>query len=138
MRWRQKTFWWLRTSLRSRNGQRNMPQALRRNTIPKLTLLHVVNPKELEHCPDPDRIVQALEAKLQALLGPEASVPCTLRIESGRVVPAVLHTAEELEADVLVVGVRPALPVLSRFMWPNASEIVRESPCPVLTVAGAT
>ncbi len=100
----------------------------------KLTLLHVVNPKELEHCPDPDRIRQAMEAKLQALLGPEASVPCTLRIESGRVVPAVLHTAEELEADVLVVGVRPALPVLSRFMWPNASEIVRESPCPVLTV----
>lgn len=100
----------------------------------RLTLLHAVNPKELEHHPDRDLILQAIEAKLDALLGPEAHVPCDYRIESGRVVPAVLRTAGEVEADLLVVGVRPALPVLSRFMWPNAYEIVRESPCPVLTV----
>ncbi len=100
----------------------------------KLTLLHVVNAKEVGHYPDRDRIGRGIEAELQALLGPENCVPCTFRIESGRVVPTVLRTAEELEADLLVVGVRPAVPVLSRFMWPNAYEIVRESPCPVLTV----
>ncbi len=88
----------------------------------------------MEHTRIAHRIVQALEAKLQALLGPAISVPCALRIEPGRVVPTVLRTAAELEADLLVVGVRPAVPVLSRFMWPNAYEIVRESPCPVLTV----
>ncbi len=100
----------------------------------KLTLLHVVNPRELEHRPDCDRILQAMECNLQGLLGLEAGVPCALRIERGRVAPTVLRTAEELEADLLVIGVRPAVPVLTRFMWPNAYEIVRESPCPVLTV----
>ena len=100
----------------------------------KLTLLHVVNPKELEHHPDRDRVLQAIGTKLDALLGSEAHIHCVQRIEAGRVVPTVLQAAEEMEADLLVVGVRPAVPVLSRFMWPNASEIVRESPCPVLTV----
>jgi nucleotide-binding universal stress UspA family protein len=100
----------------------------------RLTLLHVVNPKELEHRPDRDRMMQAMEANLRALLSPQVTVPCTLCIAPGRVVPTVLHSATELEADLLVVGVRPARPVLSRFMWPNACEIARESPCPVLTV----
>lgn len=100
----------------------------------QLTLVHAVNPKELEHQPDRACILQVMEGNLQALLGPEARVPCALRIEPGRVVPTVLRTAAELEADLLIVGVRPAMPVLSRFMWPNASEIVRDSPCPVLTV----
>jgi nucleotide-binding universal stress UspA family protein len=100
----------------------------------RLTLLHVVNPKEMQHRRDRDRMMQALEANLQALVGPEPCVPCTSRIESGRVVPTVLRIAAELEADLLVVGVRPAVPVLSRFMWPNAYEIVRQSPCAVLTV----
>jgi nucleotide-binding universal stress UspA family protein len=100
----------------------------------RMTLLHVVDPKELEHHPHRDRMVQGLEANLQALLGPGATVPCTLCVEPGRVVPTVLRTAAELEADLLVVGVRPALPVLSRCMWPNAYEIVRGAPCPVLTV----
>lgn len=100
----------------------------------RLTLLHVVNPKEFEHHPDRDRVVQVMEAKLQALLSSQACVSCTRRVESGRVVPTVLRNAAELEADLLVVGVRPAVPVLGRFMWPNVYEIVRESPCPVLTV----
>jgi nucleotide-binding universal stress UspA family protein len=100
----------------------------------KLTLLHVVNPRELEHQPDHDRILQVMKRNLQALLGPDTSVPCALRIDPGRVPATVLCAARELEADLLVLGVRPAVPVLSRFMWPNAYEIVRESPCPVLTV----
>jgi nucleotide-binding universal stress UspA family protein len=100
----------------------------------RLTLLHVVNPKELEHQPDPDRILRAMEANLEALLGGEGPAAYTCRIERGRLVPTVLRTAAELEADVLVMGVRPASPVVCRLTWQNAYQIVRESPCPVLTV----
>lgn len=101
----------------------------------KLTLIHVVSPKELSHHPDRDyRVLHAIETNLMALFGPDAPVSCALRIETGRVVPSIVQAAQELEADLLVVGVRPALPVLNRFMWPNAYEIVREAPCAVLTV----
>jgi nucleotide-binding universal stress UspA family protein len=100
-----------------------------------LTLMHVVSPKELDHHPDCDyRILHAMETNLAALLGPEATVPRTYRIVTGRIVPSVLQAAQELEADLLVIGVRRSSPVLNRFMWPNAYEIVRESPCAVLTV----
>ncbi len=84
----------------------------------KLTLLHVVNPKELEHVPDHDRVLQALDDKLQDLLGSESG-PCQRRVECGRVAPTIVRIALELNADMLVLGVRPASGVLSRFMWPN-------------------
>jgi len=99
-----------------------------------LTLLHVLNPKEMNQVPDQPRVVHEVEAKLADLLGPEQTTPFTALVETGRVVPTILHTAYEIAADLLVMGVRPALPALSRFMWPNAYEIVRESSCPVLTV----
>ena len=58
------------------------------------------------------------------------------RIEIGKVVPTILQTAAEIEADLLVMGVRPWSGLLDRLMWPNAYEIVREAACPVLTVRG--
>ena len=99
----------------------------------KLTLLHVVNPKELEHVPDHDRVLQALDDKLQDLLGSESG-PCQRRVECGRVAPTIVRIALELNADMLVLGVHPASGVLTRFMWPIAYEVVREASCPVLTV----
>lgn len=100
----------------------------------RLTLVHVLNPKNLSHAQSQPQVIQETEAKLAALLGPEQNVSFTSRVEIGRVVPTILQTARGMGADLLVVGVRPSIPALSRFMWPNAYEIVRESSCPVLTV----
>ena len=100
----------------------------------KLTLLHVLNPKQMSHKPDQPRIVQEIEERLAALPGAERSVPFAARVETGRIVPTILQTAREIGADLLVMGVRSSIPALSRFMWPNAYEIVRASSCPVLTV----
>jgi nucleotide-binding universal stress UspA family protein len=58
------------------------------------------------------------------------------RVEVGKVVPTILRTEAEIEADLLVMGVRPWSGLLDRLMWPNAYEIVREAACPVLTVRG--
>jgi nucleotide-binding universal stress UspA family protein len=99
----------------------------------RLTLLHVVNPKELEHVPDRDRVLQAMDENLRELLGPEAGA-CDRRVECGRVAATILRTVHELNADMLVLGVHPAPEVLTRFMWPIAYEVVREASCPVLTV----
>jgi nucleotide-binding universal stress UspA family protein len=99
----------------------------------RLTLLHVVSPKELEHVPDRDRVLQAMDQNLQEVLGPAAK-PCERRVECGRVAPTILRTAQELNADLVVLGVHPAAGVLTRFMWPIAYEVVREALCPVLTV----
>jgi nucleotide-binding universal stress UspA family protein len=99
-----------------------------------LTLLHVLSPKEMGHVPDQARVLHEIEEKLAALLGPEPRVPFATKVVTGRTVPAILETAREIGADLLVMGVRPAVSALSRFRWPNAYEIVRESPCPVLTV----
>lgn len=99
-----------------------------------LTLLHVLNPKQMSHVHDESRVLQEIKAKLAALLSPRQGVPFTARVETGRVVPTILQTAREIGADLLVMGVRPSIPALSRFMWPNAYEVVRESSCPVLTV----
>jgi len=99
----------------------------------KLTLLHVVNPKELEHVPDRVRVLRAIDENLHDLLGPEAR-PCDRRVECGRVAPTILRLAQEMDADLLVLGVHPASEVLTRFIWPIAYEVVREASCPVVTV----
>ena len=103
----------------------------------KLTLLHVLNPKEMSHAPDQSLILQEAERKLSALLGDGQNLSTELVVKTGRLVPTILETERQSNADLLVLGVRPSLAALSRFMWPNAHEIVGESSCPVLTVKGS-
>ncbi len=99
-----------------------------------LTVLHVLSDKA-DDTVERARTMQVTKTRLAELLGREAAeVRCSLRIETGRVVPTILHTAANVRADLLVMGVRPSIGVLERLMWPCAYEIVRESPCPVLTV----
>lgn len=103
-----------------------------------LTLMHVVNPKEIETAGDRSSALLGAKTKLEALLGQEArGIHCCARVESGKVVARILQTVDEIDADLLVMGVRPPGAVLGHVMWPHAYEIVRESACPVLTVRGA-
>jgi len=100
----------------------------------KLTTVHVLHDlpaKEVERA----RALQVIKTRLSELLGREAAgVQCSLRVESGRIVPTILKTSEEIDADLLVIGVRPSSGVLDRVMFPHAYEIMCESPCPVLTL----
>jgi len=100
----------------------------------KLTLLHAVNPKDMDHVPDQDRVVHEVETKLLNLLGADCPVEPVTRVECGRVVNAILQAEREIEADLLVIGVHRPAGMLNRLMWPHAYEIVRESSCPVVTV----
>ena len=100
-----------------------------------LTLLHVLDPKPLQDMPDHAAVEQGIKRRLTELLGCEANgVHCSIRIAVGRVTQRILEIAREEVADLLVLGVRPSGGVLDRLVIPHAYEIVRDSPCPVLTL----
>ena len=58
------------------------------------------------------------------------------RIEYGKISSTILRTASEIDADLIVLGVRPSSGVLDRFQWPIAYELVCQAEFPVLTVRG--
>jgi nucleotide-binding universal stress UspA family protein len=110
---------------------------LARENKAKLTLLHVVDRKKLEHVPDPAAVKRGIERRLADLLGAEGdAVDYAVQVEVGPVVPAILHTLNERGADLLVIGVHRSSSVLDRLMFPHAYELVCESSCPVLTLRG--
>ena len=111
--------------------------ALAREHNAKLTMLHVLDQAELSGVADRAEVMQAIEKKLTALIGKDAEgLHLCCRIEVGKVVPTILQTESEIEADLLVMGVRPWSGLFDRLIWPYAYEIVREAACPVLTVRG--
>ncbi len=101
----------------------------------KLTLVHVLDPKQLQHAPDRAAVNNAVENRLKEMLGRDAEgLQCSMRLEPGGITPTILRVAKEEAADLLVLGVRASSGVLDRLVIPHAYEIVCESPCPVLTL----
>jgi len=102
-----------------------------------LTLLHVLSSAAVNGVSDRAAMEQGIKAKLVELMGRTAAgVQYSMRVEAGRVETTILEMADKLRADLLVMGVRPWTGILDRLMWPHAYEVVRESPCPVVTVRG--
>ncbi len=103
----------------------------------ELTLLHVVPAFEaaqahyFEHDFERELEAQARTAldDLQKVVGAKVSV----RIEAGSAVKVVPAVAEELRADLLVIGRRAESGILGRLQQ-NAYSIIRQSPCPVVSV----
>jgi len=57
-----------------------------------------------------------------------------LRIEEGPILPAILRTAQELPADLIVLGTH-GLSGLDRFLLGSVTDrVLRTAPCPVLTI----
>ena len=102
-----------------------------------LTVLHVVeHPNEAMKL-DPERVKQGIREELARIVGKYPDeVDVRYRIEFGKIPSAVLSVAAEIDADFIVLGVRPSSGLLDRFMWPIAYELVREAVCPVLTIRG--
>jgi len=102
-----------------------------------LTMLHVIERWPTQVQAERARVMQALREKVENLISEEAKgLQCSFRIEVGRLVETVLYTASGIEADLLVMGVRPRTALLNRLMWPHAYEVLRQAACPVLTVRG--
>ncbi len=111
--------------------------ALAKEHNAKLTMLHVLDQVELKGVADRAEAMQGIEKKLSGLIGQDAEgLRLCCRVEVGKVVATILRAQIEINADLLVMGVRPPSGLLGRVMWPHAYEIVREAACPVLTVRG--
>ena len=103
----------------------------------QVTVLHVLEGKEEESKVDPQKVTQGICEKLKEIVGGDGrEMDIRYEVTSGRIAARILDAAEELRADLIVLGVRRSAGALDRFMWPVAYELVREASCPVLTIRG--
>jgi nucleotide-binding universal stress UspA family protein len=93
----------------------------------KLTLVHA---RERHEEPD------AIMSRMRQLVSEDAALWCTpeFRTADGDPTDAILRTATELNADLIVLGVTHYRPLADHNNWSIASKVVTNADCPVLTV----
>ncbi len=102
-----------------------------------LTVLHVVDHSGEGMKCDPERVKAGIRERLAEIVGQDGTgLDINYRVEFGKVASRTLDVASGLDADLVVLGVRPSAGVLDRLMWPVAYEVVRGAACPVLTIRG--
>jgi nucleotide-binding universal stress UspA family protein len=100
---------------------------LARYTNSKLLLLHVYEKQGEERF---DEITQ-LTKKTQE----ESHVPCDFMNIKGNIYKETIRVAEEVKAKMIVVGVESHIKTKD-ILSDSASEMVRKSPCPIVTIRG--
>ena len=100
-----------------------------------LTFLHLIPLLPHDH---QEKIEQTTRERLKALMPAEPGCKPEFEVRFDTPVHGILQVARERQADLIVMGVgKPAAaPLGSHSPWSTASDVVREAPCPVLTVRG--
>jgi nucleotide-binding universal stress UspA family protein len=100
-----------------------------------LILLHLISLTVHDH---QQEIEQTTRERLKALLPAEPGCQAEFAVRFDIPARGILQAARERQADLIVMGVgKPAAaPLGSHSPWSTASDVVREAPCPVLTVRG--
>ncbi len=105
----------------------------------RLTLLHVVPEPGRKSLPDRARVMTCLQEKLKALIPAEASnghhPDCLVKI--GDPAEMILQTAEDITADMIVLGVHLPGALPGHSLGSTVYKVVCEAACPVLTAAAA-
>src|SRR5579864_5978952 len=105
----------------------------------RLTLLHVVPEPGRKSLPDRARVMACLHEKLKALIPAEATnghnPDCVVKI--GDPAGMILQTAEEIPADIIVLGVHLPGALPGHSLGSTVYKVVCEAACPVLTAAAA-
>jgi nucleotide-binding universal stress UspA family protein len=99
----------------------------------QLTLMHVIEQyAHLDTRPGP---IEEGVQKLQALVPKDASLayPPEIMVEFGTASECILDTAAERDADLIVLGARPA-DGATHLPWSTVHRVVAHAACPVLTV----
>ena len=124
----------------SNESQAALPYAvsLAQENQAHLALLHVVESTAPGYLADRDRVLATLKQRLQDLLPREAALWCEpeLAVESGAPGEGILRVAQEQQADLIVLGVRPIRRLAAHLPIATAHEVVCHAACPVLTVRG--
>jgi len=101
----------------------------------QLTCLHVVEPGR-KQVPDWDRVLSELEQemRLQLPAEPKPQQAPNCKVEMGPVVETILEVADDLAADLIVMGLHAPHGLSEHLRWRHAYPMVCEARCPVLTV----
>jgi nucleotide-binding universal stress UspA family protein len=97
-----------------------------------LTLLHVTPEIESAYLTRPNREEMVGRSKLDDLLR-DAGIYATVRVDAGQPAKTIACVAREIGADLVVIG-RRAAPAAAGRLEANAYAIIRQSPCPVVSV----
>jgi nucleotide-binding universal stress UspA family protein len=110
--------------------------ALARQYEAQLVLMHVIaHPPTHGAMADLECVKYGMEQRLAEFVPCEAKPgPVRLIVECGTVVPTILEKAYELKSDLMVLGAHEYPHLRDQLRRKPAYELVREAPCPVLTV----
>lgn len=110
--------------------------SLARHYRAKLILLHVVEDTAVHSVADLKRRRKLVENRLtRSVLGKaELALKAELAVEFGDPAQRILRVAAEWQAGLIVLGVRRAKATTAHLTEGTAYKVVRQAPCPVLTV----
>lgn len=112
--------------------------ALARDYGARLILLHVAEtPRMIRGKLDAERLEEshaAAQAQLQQLAVPHQDIAVERRFARGDAGNQILTVARQVHADLLVVGTHGRTGLGRLLMGSVAESVVREAPCPVVTV----
>jgi nucleotide-binding universal stress UspA family protein len=100
----------------------------------KLTMVNVLPPTSTAEQHATDEL--SATRKLQALLPKDCEDSCSLKFDlrGGAIVPAILQSARENKANLLVLAAPPRAPLADHMPRTKIATVIREAHCPVLLV----
>lgn len=81
--------------------------------------------------------VEAELARVDAALAADGTAHEIRLLDGGDVADDLISTAEEVDAELVVIGLRRRSPVGKLILGVNAQRVLFDAPCPVLTVKPA-
>src|SRR6185436_18873349 len=98
------------------------------------SLEHIFSEKEYE---DPVRdLVQAKLDKLAGDVHTETGVIVNTTIRKGKIYEEIVNVANEIDAKFIVMGTHGKIGLKKKFLGSNASRVIKEAHCPVITIKG--
>lgn len=120
---------------------------LARLTQADIRLLHVIDEDFISHLRHTifkdenyaDQIQSDIQRRMDELavkIFNEEKITATVNIRTGKIYDEIIAEATELEAALIVMGTMGASTVKKKFLGSNASRVIREAHCPVVTIKG--
>lgn len=74
--------------------------------------------------------------QLAAKVAAESGVKVNVLLRVGKIYEQITEAAKELNASLIIMGTMGAIGIKKRILGSNASRVVREAECPVITIKG--
>lgn len=120
---------------------------LARLTRSEITLLHVIDNDFLKPFQEmvsakhnyENHLREEVDSKLKALaseIQKESGVKVNTLIRTGKIYDEIVDAARQIKAELIVMGTMGAVGFTKKIVGSNASRVVREADCPVITIKG--